>query len=385
MNLNNSYDANSLFNFSPQVIDFAQKALAKSQSIFQQIDKISQYNCARVLKAFKDNKISEAHLGQTTGYGYDDIGRDATERVAAQIFGAEDCLFRHNFQSGTHAIATALFAILKRGDVITSVTGTPYDTLQATMGINNKGNGQGNFNDLGIIYKQIELIDNEFIDVKKAKEIAKQSKVIYIQRSRGYSLRKSISLLQVEQLVKEVKSINKNVIIIVDNCYCEFVSYAEPCQVGADLIIGSLIKNPGGGLALTGGYIAGRKDLVDLCGFRLTAPGVGREIGCTMGQNRNMLMGLFFAPHTVAQALKTAVFAASLFNDAGFQTSPKFDDDRADIIQSILLNNKENLISFCQGVQSGSPVDAFALPEPWAMPGYDNDVIMAAGAFTMGA
>ncbi len=292
-------------------------------------------------------------------------------------------MVRHNFVSGTHALTTALFGVLRPGDVLLSLTGAPYDTMEEVIGI--RGEGSGSLKDFGVHYRQLDLLPDGTPDYAAIPEAVKGVKVAYIQRSRGYSLRDSLSIAHIEEIAKLVKQGNPDAILMVDNCYGEFVEDKEPTQVGADLIMGSLIKNPGGGIARTGGYIAGRKDLVELCAYRLTSPGIGKEAGCTLGENRNMYLGLFHAPTVVASALKTAVFAASLFSLLGYEVLPKFDGHRTDIIQTVCLKDEPSLTAFCQGIQKGSPVDSFVVPEAWDMPGYESQVIMAAGAFTMGA
>ena len=337
-----------------------------------------------MLSAFIKNGVSESHFTATTGYGYGDRGREVLDEVLAQIFGCEDALIRYNFMSGTHAIATALFGVLRPGDEMVSLTGLPYDTLHGVIGLSGEP-GCGSLKDFGIKYRQLDLTAEGKVDFNAIPAAVKGVKVAYIQRSRGYSLRDSLFVSDIEKIVKKVKEGNPNALIVVDNCYGEFVERTEPTQVGADLIIGSLIKNPGGGIAPTGGYIAGRHDLVELCAQRLTAPGVGKEIGCTLGNNRSLFMGLFFAPTVVASALKTATFASALFELLKYEVTPRYCDSRADIIQAIKLKEPQALIAFCEGVQKGAPVDSYVTPVPWDMPGYDSQVIMAAGAFHNGA
>ena len=337
-----------------------------------------------MLSAFIKNGVSESHFTATTGYGYGDRGREVLDEVLAQIFGCEDALIRYNFMSGTHAIATALFGVLRPGDEMVSLTGLPYDTLHGVIGLSGEP-GYGSLKDFGIKYRQLDLTAEGKVDFNAIPAAVKGAKVAYIQRSRGYSLRDSLFVADIEKIVKKVKEGNPNALIVVDNCYGEFVERTEPTQVGADLIIGSLIKNPGGGIAPTGGYIAGRHDLVELCAQRLTAPGVGKEIGCTLGNNRSLFMGLFFAPTVVASALKTATFASALFELLKYEVTPRYCDSRADIIQAIKLKEPNALIAFCEGVQKGAPVDSYVTPVPWDMPGYDSQVIMAAGAFHNGA
>lgn len=371
------------FSINPYILDLAREAEATCAGAFARIDRNAEYNSAKVLSAFIQNGVSESHFSGSTGYGYGDRGREVLDAVLAQIFGTEDALIRHNFVSGTHAITTALFGVLRPGDRIVSLTGLPYDTLQPVLGI--VEGGSGSLKEFGVRYEQLDLLPDGTPDFDRVGEAVKGAKVAYMQRSRGYSLRESLSVSQIEKIIGLVRAANPQAVVIVDNCYGEFVEQQEPTQVGADLIIGSLIKNPGGGIAKTGGYIAGRADLIEQCACRLTAPGVGKEVGCTLGELRGMFLGLFFAPTVVASALKTAVFAAALFERLGFEVFPHWDAPRTDIIQAVKLGTPQGLEAFCQGVQRGAPVDAFVRPEPWDMPGYDSKVIMAAGAFTLGA
>lgn len=374
----------NIFNIDEKILAHANQAESECSEMFAKIDDIAEYNGQKVLKAFIDNRVSEGCLKGTTGYGYGDIGRDTLDKVFAQALGGEDAIVRHNFVNGTHALSTALFGVLRAGDKMLAMTGKPYDTLEEVIGIRGE-QGKGSLKDFGINYVQADLIDDKYPDYEKIAELAKDVKVAYIQRSRGYSLRPSLSVDVIEKMVNAAKQANPDVIVMVDNCYGEFVEKREPLAVGADLIIGSLIKNPGGGIASTGGYICGRADLVDMCADRLTCVGMGKEVGCTLNQSREMYLGFFLAPQTVAAALKTAVFACRFFEKLGFKTLPESGETRTDIISSVLLENEENLTAFCQGIQKGSPVDAYVTPEAWDMPGYDSKVIMAAGAFTMGA
>lgn len=374
----------NIFSINNKLLELSSQAESLASIAFAKIDKICGYNQQKVLKAFIDNKVSERHFSGSTGYGYGDEGREKLDAVFAQCMGAEDAIVRHNFMSGTHTLSVALFGLLRPGDVLLSVTGTPYDTILGTIGLTE--NGGGSLIDFGIEYRQTELLPDGTVDYNAIKNAVDNSvTMVYIQRSRGYTLRPSLFVHDIEKIAKIAKAKNKNVIIMVDNCYGEFVEADEPASRGADLIAGSLIKNPGGGIAPTGGYIAGRHDLVEKCACRLTTPGTGREIGCTLGHSRELFMGLFNAPHVTGEALKTAVFSAALFEILGFKSSPAYNEDRADIIEALLLENEENLTAFCQGIQSGSPVDSFAVPSAWDMPGYDSKVIMAAGAFTLGA
>lgn len=371
------------FDIHPRLLELSRQAEELCAPAFARIAEIEEYNGQKVLAAFRRAKISEAHLKGTTGYGYDDRGRDGLDAVYAAVFGAEDALVRHTFVSGTHALATALFGILRPGDLLVSVTGAPYDTLEETIGI--RGEGTGSLMEWGVNYRQIDLLPDGTPDHAAIASIAKEAKVIYIQRSRGYSLRPSLSVEAIGRVAETAKAQNPGVIVMVDNCYGELVEKREPTEVGADLMAGSLIKNPGGGIAPTGGYIAGRKGLVEQCAYRLTCPGMGKEVGCTLDLLRGMYQGIFLAPTVVAAAVKTAVFAAAFYHLLGFEVTPAHDDPRTDIIQTVLTGSSEALCAFCRGIQKGAPVDSFVVPTPWEMPGYDSPVIMAAGAFTMGA
>jgi len=372
------------FSILPEILAFAGRAEAKAQAAFSAIDTLEQHNGMKVLKAFLDHGVSTAHLSGSTGYGYGDIGRETLDAVFASAFGAEDALVRHSFVSGTHALTVGLFGLLRPGDTLLSLTGSPYDTLEEVIGIRDSGRNDGSLSDWGVRYRQIGLKSGK-IDLAEAADAAKSAAVAYIQRSRGYSLRPSLSVEEIAEAVRVVKASNPGILVMVDNCYGEFTERIEPTEAGADLIAGSLIKNPGGGVARTGGYLAGRHDLIERCSYRLTTPGSGREVGCSLDELRTMYLGLFLAPTTVASALKTAVFAAALFEDMGFETYPTSAQARHDIIQAIALRTPEALIAFCGGIQSGSPIDSTAAPEPWDMPGYESQVIMAAGTFTLGA
>lgn len=371
------------FGIKENIISLANEVEKEIKPIFEDIDKISEENSLKVLKAFQNNHISDMHFNSTTGYGYGDVGRDAIEKIFASVLGAEDSLVRGQFISGTHALTVALFAFLRPGDTLISISGKPYDTLDSVIGIEENASSLKAF---GIKYEQIDLIDNEFDIETIKKRISKGNvKLIEIQRSRGYSLRNSITIDKLEEVIKVIKQIDSNIIVMVDNCYCEFVGTKEPLHVGADVMVGSLIKNLGGGIAPNGAYIAGRKDLVELAAERLTSPGLGKEVGPTLGMNKQILQGLFFAPSVVASSLKTAVFASRMLERLGYTSSPKYNEKRADIVQTIEFGNKEDLIKYCQGIQMGSPVDSNSIPEPWDMPGYTDQVIMAAGAFTQGS
>lgn len=349
---------------------------------FNQIDAISEHNTEKVLAAFSKNRVAEAMFAGTTGYGYDDKGRDTLDQIYADIFGAEAALVRIGFVNGTHALCCAMFSAVKTGDVVLSATGPAYDTLMNTI----TGDMAGSMKQYGIGYRQVEMKDG-LPDIPAIVEAAKAPdvKLVFIQRSKGYAVRETLSCEQIGEVCTAVHAANPDAVIMVDNCYGEFVEELEPTQVGADIIAGSLIKNPGGGLAPTGGYIAGRRDLVENAAYRLTAPGIGGECGCTMGQNRLLYQGLFLAPHTTAQALKTAIFGAKVMQLMGFEVHPLPEETRHDIIQTIAFGDPEPLCRFCEGIQAGAPVDSFVTPVPWAMPGYDDEVIMAAGAFVQGA
>ncbi len=371
----------AIFEFSPALEEAAGKAMELCREPFAELDRLAELNGQKVLKAFIDNRISDIHMKGTNGYGYGDDGRDKLDAVFAQILGTEDALVRHNFVNGTHAITTALFGVLRTGDTLLSLTGEPYDTMQGVI----RGEGIGSLRDFGVKYAQVELLPDGTPDYDAITAKAAGCKVAYIQRSRGYSLRPSFTVEVIGEMVKAVRKSNPDCCIMVDNCYGELVEDREPSAVGADLLIGSLIKNLGGGIAETGGYIAGRADYVEQCAFRLTTPGTGKEVGASLNQLRGMYLGIFHAPEAVCAAVKTSVFATALFELLGYEAFPRYNEKRTDIIAAIKLGGEQQLISFCQGIQSGSPVDSFASPEPWDMPGYDSQVIMAAGAFTMGA
>lgn len=376
------------FEISEKVNILSETALQKAKPVFSGIDELTEYNQQKVLSAFIRNRVDETDFNTTTGYGYSDKGREKLDALVADIFGAESAIIRAGaLASGTHTLAVCLYGILRPNDTMLCVTGTPYDTLHSTIGLNGKNSGEGTLADFGVRYAQIDLTENDEIDYDEIEKASAEASVrmVYIQRSRGYSLRHTISIDEIEKVCETVHRVNKRAIVMVDNCYGEFTEKKEPTEVGADLIAGSLIKNAGGGIAPSGGYIAGRSDLVKLCGYRLTTPGLGTELGATLGQNRNIFMGLFNSPHVVGEAMKTAVFAAALFTELGFKVTPEVNETRHDIIQAICLENSDNLIAFCQGLQKGAPVDSYVTPEPWDMPGYDSQVIMSAGAFTSGS
>ncbi len=374
---------NDFFELSQEIIELGEKAIVRAEPYLAKIDKITEYNQLKMLRAFQNNKVSESCFTASTGYGYGDRGRDVLDSIYAEVLETEDALVRHNFASGTHTLTVALFGVLRPGDTMVSVTGIPYDTLQGVIGIN--GDSNGSLKEFGIKYEQVELLPDGRIDYEGIRNTVKpDTKMVYIQRSRGYSLRPTLLNEDIRKIYELAKSIAPNCIVMLDNCYGEYTELTAPGKY-CDLMAGSLIKNPGGGIAPTGGYIAGRHNLVEACSYRLTTPGTGKEIGCTLGQNRELFMGTFNAPHVTGEALKTAVFAAALFSSLGYEVTPGFDEERGDIIQAILLGNEERLISFCQGIQAASPIDSFVTPEPWDMPGYDSKVIMAAGAFTLGS
>ena len=373
-----------IYSFDEKLMKTAAEAEKNCSAAFERINSIAEYNGAKVLKAFTDNKVSEPCFYGSTGYGYGDVGREVIDKVFAQALGTEDALVRHNFVSGTHALSVALFGVLRNGDKLVAITGKPYDTLEEVIGISgDKGNGS--LMDYGVEYGQVDLNEDGSPKLDEITVAVRGAKVAYIQRSRGYSLRPAFTVDDIEKIVKAARKGNPEVIVMVDNCYGEFVEEREPSAVGADIMIGSLIKNAGGGIARTGGYIAGREDLVELCSYRLTCVGMGKEVGCTLGMNRELLLGLFFAPDVVANAIKTSAFASELFTSLGYECSPRKDDARGDIITAIKLGDEETLCAFCRGIQKGAPVDSFVTPEPWDMPGYSDKVIMAAGAFTGGA
>ncbi len=372
------------FKLDPKLRALGEQTQQAVQERFEEIDRIAEYNQLKVLAAFQDHRVSESYFYGSTGYGYGDKGRDELDGIYAQVFGAEDALVRHSFVSGTHALTTALFGVLRPGDVLLSLTGSPYDTLTEVIGIQGAP-GDGSLKDFGVVYRQLELRPDGTPDYESIPQAVKGVKVAYLQRSRGYAVRASLTIDVIEKICRKVREGNPEAIIMVDNCYGEFAETREPTQVGADLVIGSLIKNPGGGIAHTGGYIAGRKRLVELCAYRLTSPGMGREVGCSLQESRYMYQGFFFAPTVVASAIKTGVFAAKLFENLGCTVYPRWNEPRTDIIQVVETGSPEGLVAFCQGIQQGSPVDAYVTPEPWDMPGYQDQVIMAAGAFTMGA
>lgn len=368
---------------STETLEFIDKEEESLSEVFREIDKNCKMNSLKVLSAFHKYNVSEGFFNSTTGYGYNDFGRDNIEKIFAEVLDGEDALVRSQFISGTHALTVALFAYLRPGDTMLSITGLPYDTLHEVIGIVPNNSSLASF---GVEYDQVDLIDDDF-DYAGIKEYLKNNKVklIEIQRSKGYSTRKSLTVDKVEKAIKTIREVDSEVIIMVDNCYCEFVESKTPLTVGADIMVGSLIKNLGGGIAPNGAYIAGKKELVDLAGERLTCPGEGREVGPTLGINKSILQGLFFAPSVVCSAMKTAILTSKVLEDMGYNVEPKYNDCRADIVQNIIFGNEEDLVKYVQGIQAASPIDSNSLPMPWDMPGYEDKVIMAAGAFTQGS
>ena len=375
---------NNLFDISPKIFSAAERAMELCRDKLEEIDRIQEYNQQKMIRAFQQAGVSESHFVGTTGYGYGDRGRDTLDRVFANVFDAEDALVRYNFVSGTHALTVALFGVLRPNDKMLCVTGSPYDTLRSAIGI--EGSYSGSLKDFGIIYDEVALKADGTVDYEAIKnKLDHTYKMVYIQRSRGYSTRPTLTYKDIEKIVKNVRAVNNDVIIMLDNCYGEFIEYESPISAGVDLMAGSLIKNPGGGIAPTGGYIAGRADLVEMCAYRLTTPGTGKEIGATLNVTRELYLGAYHAPHAAGEALKTAVFASALFTILGYEVSPEYDEDRGDIIQLVMLGTPEKLEKFCVGIQHASAVDSFVTPYPDDMPGYEDKVIMAAGAFTMGS
>lgn len=368
----------------PEVYELARQAEEEIRPQFERVDRIAMLNTRKVMTAFQDSKVSDSCFAGTTGYGYDDLGREVLDKVYAQVFRTEAALVRIGFVNGTHALSAALFGILKPGDTLLSVTGLPYDTLRNAIGI--EGDCHGSLKFYGINYKQVDLKNGEAdLDAIKAALADRSISAVLIQRSRGYENRKALSAEEIGEICSAVKSISPNVTVMVDNCYGEFTGEHEPTEYGVDIMAGSLIKNPGGGLAPTGGYIVGRKDLVENAAMRLTTPGIGGECGASLGNNRLLFQGFFMAPHIVAQAIKTVTFCSAMMKKIGFESSPAPDEARNDIIQMVTLKNAENMKKFCRGVQAGAPVDSYVTPEPWQMPGYNVPVIMAAGAFVQGS
>ena len=371
------------YNINSEVLKIVLEEDGLLRDIFRELEQNVLENSMRVLQAFNEESVSESDFYGTSGYGYNDIGRDKIERIFAKVLGSEDALVRNQFISGSHALTVALFGLLRPKDVLLSITGLPYDTLHEVIGIKKNSSSLQSF---GIQYEQIDLINDDF-DYEKIAEVIKNQKikVVEIQRSKGYSTRKSIEIAKVQQVIKLIKEIDSNVIVMVDNCYCEFVENITPCEVGADIMVGSLIKNLGGGIAPNGAYIAGKKELVNLCAERLTVPGEGKEVGPSLGINREILQGLYLAPSVVGSSLKTAILTSKVLERLNYVVEPTYDAKRVDIVQNIIFQNRDDLIKYCQGIQKGSAIDANALPEPTAMPGYDDEIIMASGSFTQGS
>lgn len=373
------------FGIKNEILELSKEVEKDCEKQFKRIEEIKEINSMKVLSAFQQCGLSEMHMQSATGYGIDEPGRNKIEEIYAKIFNTEDALVRAQLISGTHALAVTLFGLLRPGDTMLSITGAPYDTLQTIIGISQE-QSPSSLKEFGIKYEQIDLINDDF-DIEAIKQrVSKQDiKLIEIQRSKGYSTRKSLTIDKIEKAIKAIREVNSNVIIMVDNCYGEFVEEKEPTDVGADIIVGSLMKNLGAGIATSGAYIAGKKDLVELCAERLTAPGVGKEIGPSLNQNSSFIKGVFFAPNVVASSVKTAVFSSRILEKLGYNVNPKYDEPRTDIVQTIELGSADKLIKFCQGIQMGSPIDSNVIPEPSAMAGYDDQVIMAAGTFTQGS
>ena len=377
--------------FSDKVLSLVEEGERELADIFRKIDNTSFYNTQKIMEIFASHRVSTAHFDGTSGYGYDDKGRDTLDRIWADVMGAEAAFVRHQIVNGTQALAIGLYGLLRPGDLLCSIAGKPYDTLEEVIGIT--GNeGDGSLRDFGVSYKQIDLIDSERFDfdaignvLRENIEAGKPVKVIFIQRSKGYLNRKTLTVEEIGEAIKFVKGISPSTYVVIDNCYGEFTEKYEPTHFGADMIIGSLIKNPGGGMAETGGYIAGTARAVELASYRLTSVGCGLEVGATLYNNKSLYKGLFYAPHTTAQALKTAHLAAYVFERLGYNAYPRWNEERSDIIQTVITGDPELLCAFCRGIQKGSPVDAYVTPEPWEMPGYTDKVIMAAGAFTQGS
>ena len=372
------------FKIHDRILRAAEAAEQEAAPYLAKIAAVQRYNQEKMQAAFMQAGVSESHFVATTGYGYGDRGRDVLDAVYAYALGAEDALCRYNFVSGTHTLTVALFGVLRPGDTMLSVTGMPYDTLQGVIGLS--GESCGSLKEFGVNYEQVDLLPDGTPDYAAMETaVTPRCRMVYIQRSRGYSLRPSLSVEEIGRIAEIAKRRAPGCIVMVDNCYGEYVQKIEPTAVGAALMAGSLIKNPGGGIAPTGGYIAGRRDLVEMCAYRLTTPGTGREIGCTLGNNRELFMGTFHAPNVTGEALKTAVFTAALFERFGYEVTPRYDEPRADIIQAVKLREREALCAFVRGIQQGAPVDSFVVPEPSPMPGYDSEVIMASGSFTLGS
>jgi len=382
--MDNKRNYYSEFNIDPVIIRKAKEAEEAVIKSFSHIESIREQNQLKVIRAMQMEKLSDSHFSGTTGYGYNDRGREVLDAVFAHAFGAEDAIVRHSITCGSHALALCLYGILRPGDELLSITGKPYDTLEEVIGIRGE-EGNGSLKDYGITYSQVDLKDGTIDDESVLKAINEKTRLVFLQRSRGYEWRPALTIGEIERVIRLVKARKPDVVVMVDNCYGEFVEDREPTEAGADIMAGSLIKNPGGGIVPSGGYIAGKKDLVEKISYRMTLPGLGREVGATLGHNRLLFQGFFLAPHVVAESLKGAVFTAQFMQELGFTTHPGPFDPRCDLIQAIRFNSEKEVIAFCQGIQKGSPVDSFVKPEPWDMPGYDSPVIMAAGAFIQGS
>lgn len=381
--MNDTHDFLKKFGLSEKAIELGEKYEKELEERFKKIDETAEYNQLKVIKAMQDNRLSDIHFASSTGYGYNDIGRETLESVYASVFNTEDALVRPQITCGTHALTIALSAILRPGDELLSPVGKPYDTLEGVIGIHPS---TGSLAEFGITYRQVDLLPDGGFDYEGIKAaINEKTKLVTIQRSKGYQTRPTLSVERIGELISFIKGIKPGVVVMVDNCYGEFVEKIEPTDVGADMCVGSLIKNPGGGLVASGGYIAGKKEYIEKCAYRLTAPGLGKEVGATLGINQSMFQGLFLAPTVVASALKGAIFAARIFENLGYPCIPNGTEERYDIIQAVTLGSAEKLIAFCGGIQAASPVDSFVVPEGWAMPGYTSDVIMAAGNFIQGS
>lgn len=384
MNIENML--NNEMGISPKVYEIVKNAETRAKEYFKIVEEVAEYNQLKVLNAFRKFRISYSHFGETSGYGYDDLGRDTLDEVFADIFHAESAMVRHNIVSGTQAIALCLYAVLRPGDTLASLVGSPYDTMEEVIGLRGD-EGTGSLKDFGVNYEQVDLLPDGTVDYNGISDLLKNKKIkaVLIQRSKGYDWRKSLDVEEIGKIIKTVKEISPETICVVDNCYGEFVEKREPTDVGADLVVGSLIKNAGGSLAQSGGYVAGKEKYVELVGYRFTAPGLGKHVGASLGFNKSLYQGLFMAPHIVCQSIKTAILCACAFEDLGYDVCPPSKEIRTDIIQAVRLGSPEKVIKFCQGIQSGSPVDSHVSPVPWAMPGYEDEVIMAAGAFVQGA
>ncbi len=373
----------NFYGLDDETFELSEEVMKEIKPKFEEIKQIREYNQYKVLKAMQEAHLSDNHFNWTTGYGYNDLGREKIEEIYANVFNAEDSIVRPIIVNGTHALTLCLQGIARPGDEILSVTGKPYDTLEGVIGIREE---KGCLKEFGVTYDQVDFLEDGNVDLEGIKtKINDKTKLVMIQRSKGYSWRKSLTIADIKEIIDTVRSIKPKVIVMVDNCYGEFLETMEPTDVGADIMAGSLIKNPGGGLALTGGYIVGKKDLVELISYRLTSPGIGKECGLTFGTSRTVLQGFFMAPYVVSQAVMGAIYCARMFEKLGYEVLPKYDDLRSDIIQIVRLNSAEEVIAFCQGIQAAAPVDSYVKPVPWAMPGYDDEVIMAAGAFIQGS